>query len=76
MAIAVLLALEVIVVLAPLLVEWGARPTALVPAAHGVLSWIISALALCAAAWAVRDSLAWLRLRRASVQANLTGMRT
>lgn len=66
----------VIVVLAPLLMEWGARPTALVPASHGVVSWIISVFALCAAAWAVRDSRAWLRLRRASVQPNFTGMRT
>jgi hypothetical protein len=57
----------IIVVLAPLLAEWGARPTALVPAGHGILAWIISAFALCAGAWAVRDTLAWLRLRRGSV---------
>lgn len=56
----------IILVLAPALAEWGARPTALVPAGHGVLSWIISVLAICAAAWAVRDTLAWLRLRRGS----------
>ena len=57
----------IILVLAPLLAEWGARPTALAPAGHGILSWIISVFALCAAAWAVRDTLAWLRLRRGSV---------
>lgn len=65
----------VIVVLAPLLAEWGALPTALVPAGHGAVSWIISLFGLCAAVWAVRDALAWRRLRRASVQKNLTGMR-
>ena len=63
----------VITVLYPLLLDWGSRPTALVPAGHGALSWIISLLALCAAAWAVRDALAWQRLRRAKVQANLPG---
>lgn len=57
----------IILVLAPLLAEWGARPTALVPAGHGIVSWIISVFALCAGAWAVRDTLAWLRLRRGSV---------
>ena len=57
----------IIVVLAPVLAEWGARPAALVPAGHGVVSWIISVFALGAGAWAVRDALAWLRLRRASV---------
>lgn len=57
----------IILVLAPLLAEWGARPTALVPAGYGILSWIISVFALCAGAWAVRDAFAWLRLRRGSV---------
>jgi hypothetical protein len=66
----------VITVLYPLLVDWGSRPTALVAAGHGVISWIISVFAVCAAAWAVRDFLAWRRLRRASVPKNLTGMST
>lgn len=66
----------VIVVLVPLLAEWGSQPTALVPASHGMLSWFITVFAVCAAAWAVRDALAWRRLRRASVHKNLTGMRT
>jgi hypothetical protein len=57
----------VITVLYPLLREWGSRPTALVAAGHGALSWIISLFAACAAGWAVRDFLAWRRLRRASV---------
>jgi hypothetical protein len=66
----------IITVLYPLLLDWGSRPTALAPAAHGALSWIISVFALCAAAWAIRDWRAWRRLRRASVQTNFTGMRT
>ena len=57
----------IIAVLYPLLREWGARPTALVPTGHGVLSWIISLFALSALAWAVRDTLAWARLRHATV---------
>lgn len=57
----------IIAVLYPLLREWGSRPTALVPRDFGLLSWIISIFGLCAAAWAVRDTLAWLRLRRGSV---------
>jgi hypothetical protein len=31
---------------------------------HGALTWILTLLALSSAAWAVRDFLAWLRLRR------------
>ena len=51
----------------PLLREWGSHPTALAPAGHGALSWIISLFALSALAWAVRDTLAWVRLRHATV---------
>lgn len=57
----------IIALLYPLLREWGARPTALAPSGHGALSWIISLFALTAFAWAVRDTLAWTRLRHASV---------
>ena len=57
----------IIAILYPLLREWGARPTALAPTGHGVLSWIISLFALSALAWAVRDTLAWARLRHATV---------
>ena len=59
----------IIALLYPLLREWGSRPTALVAAGHGMLSWIITLLAAGALAWAVRDTLAWRRLRRASVAA-------
>ena len=57
----------IITVLYPLLREWGSHPTALAAAGHGVLSWIISLFALSALGWAVRDTLAWRRLRHASV---------
>ena len=57
----------IITVLYPLLREWGARPTALAARDFGALSWIISLFALSALAWAVRDNLAWRRLRHASV---------
>jgi len=57
----------IIAVLYPLLREWGSHPTALVAAGHGALSWIISLFALSALGWAVRDSLAWKRLRHATV---------
>jgi hypothetical protein len=62
----------IIALLYPLLVDWGSRPTGLAPAGHGALSWIISLFALCAAAWAVRDALAWLRLGHGSVAAGGT----
>ena len=57
----------IITVLYPLLREWGTRPTALAPTGHGALSWIISLFALSALGWAVRDTLAWARLRHATV---------
>lgn len=56
-----------IAVLAPVLVDWGAQPTALVGKSHGALSWILSALGVAAGIWSLRDWLAWRRLRRASV---------
>jgi hypothetical protein len=64
----------IITVLYPLLREWGSRPTALVPSGHGVLSLLITLFAVTALAWAVRDALAWRRLRRGSVAAG--GMTT
>jgi hypothetical protein len=59
----------IIVVLYPLLREWGERPTALAPRDFGALSWILSLFALSALAWAVRDALAWRRLGHVTVAA-------
>ncbi|MEN3296500.1 MAG: hypothetical protein V7642_5753 [Burkholderiales bacterium] len=56
------------VVLVPILLRWGSQPTALVPIQRGVLSWVLAALAVGAMAWAVRDLLAWLGLRRRSLR--------
>jgi hypothetical protein len=58
----------VIAVLVPVLGAWAQRPTALVPSDHGSLSWILSALALAAALWALRDLFAWRRLSRSRSQ--------
>ena len=55
----------VIAVLVPILGEWSARPTALVALDHGWLSWVLSVLAAMAAAWSLRDLLAWRRLQAA-----------
>lgn len=53
-----------IALLAPQLWRWSAQPTALVPLDHGWLSWGLTALAAAAFAWALRDCVAWRRLRR------------
>lgn len=49
--------------LVPILLEWSARPTAVAPAHHGWASWALTALAIPAVAWAVRDGLAVRRLK-------------
>jgi hypothetical protein len=55
----------IVALLAPRLLEWGAQPTALVARSYGVLSWMLTLLALAAAFWSLRDFLAWRRLRNA-----------
>lgn len=52
-----------VAVLAPLVLGWSDEPTRLEPRDHGALSWVISAFAAAAAFWAVRDFVAWRRLR-------------
>jgi hypothetical protein len=52
------------VTLAVALVAWHARPTALVMDHRGWTSWALLALGASAAAWSVRDFLAWRRLHR------------
>lgn len=47
--------------LAPLLMEWRARPTGFAFESHGLLSWATTALGLGVLAWAVRDGLAATR---------------
>lgn len=54
----------IIAVLAPVLLEWSTYPTRWVPVDYGLPSWVLSALAITAIAWSIRDALAWRRLRR------------
>ena len=42
--------------------DWAARPTALVPTAYGLVSWVLTAYALGAGLSAARDALASERL--------------
>jgi hypothetical protein len=53
-------------VLVPTLLDWASRAAALTPVDHGLLSWSLTALALAAIGWSIRDFLAWRRLRHAS----------
>jgi hypothetical protein len=52
-------------VIVPTLLGWAYLPTGLMPSGHGWLSWVLSALAIASAAWAVRDLLAWRNLANA-----------
>ena len=53
----------IIALLIPVLHGWSSQPGGLAARDYGVLSWFLSALALAAAFWSVRDFLAWRRLR-------------
>ena len=53
----------IVALLLPLLWDWGRQPTALVARDYGVFSWLLTLLALPAAFWALRDFIAWRRLR-------------
>jgi len=46
------------------LLVWHALPTGLAPVDHGWASWVLTAMALGALGWALRDGLAALRLGR------------
>lgn len=46
------------------LAGWHDAPAALAPVYHGWASWVLSALALGALGWAIRDGLAGVRLAR------------
>lgn len=45
-------------------IDWHALPTGLAAVRYGWGSWLLTALGVAASAWAVRDRLAWRRLRR------------
>jgi len=48
---------------------WHALPTGLAPVNHGWASWLLSAMALGAFAWGVRDARASLRLGSGPISA-------
>jgi hypothetical protein len=52
-------------VLVPTLLEWGAHPTGLLFKNYGALSIVLTVLGVAAGAWAIRDALAWRRLKPA-----------
>jgi len=52
----------IIALLVPTLILWHAGATALVMHERGWLSWVLLALGASAAAWSVRDCIAWRRL--------------
>jgi hypothetical protein len=54
----------IIALLVPQLLAWSERPTAWVLDPKGAPTWLLSALAAVAAAWSLRDAVAWARLRR------------
>lgn len=47
--------------LAPLMIDWAARPTGFAAESHGLLSWIATALGVGVLAWTVRDLAAGTR---------------
>ncbi|HEX8612697.1 MAG TPA: hypothetical protein VF800_15530 [Telluria sp.] len=54
----------IIVLLGQQLLAWAALPTGLARVDHGWASWMLSALAIAALAWSVRDGLAAFKLQR------------
>jgi len=54
----------IIVVMVPTLAGWYLQPTKLLPAYHGMFSWVLSVFALGALVWSLRDLLAWHGLRK------------
>ncbi len=53
----------------PALLAWHALPTGLAPVNHGWASWLLSAMAVGAFAWGVRDARASLRLDSGPISA-------
>jgi uncharacterized protein (TIGR01777 family) len=54
----------VLIVLAPILLQWGTSPTAVRPVAHGAISWVFTVFSVGVFACSVRNALAVLRHRR------------
>jgi uncharacterized protein (TIGR01777 family) len=54
----------VLAAFAPVLLHWWSQSTEITPVSYGRTSWILSACALGALTWSVRNAIAVLRLRR------------
>lgn len=48
--------------LVPVVLDWYASPTGFRVVHHGTLTWLLTALALAALAWCVRDGLSYVSL--------------
>ncbi len=61
----------ILALLLPLIADWAGQPAALVLVHHGALSWVMAAIALGVALWALRDGLRSLKLKRVQAAARV-----
>jgi uncharacterized protein len=57
----------IIALLVPTLLQWSADPTGFEPRDEGWISWALTGLGAAAAAWSLRDLVAWRRLSMARI---------
>jgi hypothetical protein len=50
--------------LVPVMTQWHSLPTEMHFAYYGVLTWLLSALALASLAWCIRDAVSFVKLGR------------
>jgi uncharacterized protein len=54
----------VLIILAPILIQWWSAPTAIRPVAHGAISWVFTVFSAGVLAWSLRNAVAVLHHRR------------
>ena len=54
----------VLIILAPILIQWWSAPTAVLPAEYGAISWVFTVFSAGVLAWSIRNALAVLHHRR------------
>ncbi len=54
----------VLIILAPILIQWWSAPTAIRPVGHGAISWVFTVFSAGVLAWSLRNALAVLHHRR------------